>query len=134
MYTWKYSILFLGSQLGLIVSNVYTETVLLFLPFTVGFIIEEKNQFLNVFHWTCLTLRYIDLIFLWNLCSDLKEKAFYDNLNFLVFIIIIDIVISCCFEVIGCFDVEKRLCCNVLPSVMLQKRHFMMIWISWSLW
>lgn len=43
-----YSILFLGSQLGLIVSNVYTETVLLFLPFTVGFIIEEKNQFLNV--------------------------------------------------------------------------------------
>lgn len=33
--------------------------------------------------------------------NNAAEKAFYDNLNFLVFMIVIDIDISCCSKVIG---------------------------------
>lgn len=126
---------FLAFSVDWLCLYVFTETVLLFLfPFIVGFCIEGKKiNFWVYFTELALTLRYINLIFLWNLCGDLKGKAFYDNLNFLVFIIIIDIDKSCCFEVIGqCFDVKERLFCNVLPPIMLQKRHFMIIWTSWS--
>lgn len=106
-----------------------------FLSLLVFVLRGKKINFWVYFTELALTLRYINLIFLWNLCGDLKGKAFYDNLNFLVFIIIIDIDKSCCFEVIGqCFDVKERLFCNVLPPIMLQKRHFMIIWTSWSLW
>lgn len=128
---------FLAFSVDWLCLYVFTETVLLFLfPFIVGFCIEGKKiNFWVYFTELALTLRYINLIFLWNLCGDLKEKAFFDNLNFLVFIIIIDIDKSCCFEVIGqCFDVKERLFFNVLPPIMLQKRHFMIIWTSWSLW
>lgn len=106
-----------------------------FLSLLVFVLRGKKINFWVYFTELALTLRYINLIFLWNLCGDLKGKAFFDNLNFLVFIIIIDIDKSCCFEVIGqCFDVKERLFCNVLPPIMLQKRHFMIIWTSWSLW
>lgn len=106
-----------------------------FLSLLVFVLRGKKINFWVYFTELALTLRYINLIFLWNLCGDLKGKAFYDNLNFLVFIIIIDIDKSCCFEVIGqCFNVKERLFCNVLPPIMLQKRHFMIIWTSWSLW
>lgn len=106
-----------------------------FLSLLVFVLRGKKINFWVYFTELALTLRYINLIFLWNLCGDLKGKAFYDNLTFLVFIIIIDIDKSCCFEVIGqCFDVKERLFCNVLPPIMLQKRHFMIIWTSWSLW
>lgn len=106
-----------------------------FLSLLVFVLRGKKINFWVYFTELALTLRYINLIFLWNLCGDLKGKAFFDNLNFLVFIIIIDIDKSCCFEVIGqCFDVKERLFCNVLPPIMLQKGHFMIIWTSWSLW
>lgn len=106
-----------------------------FLSLLVFVLRGKKINFWVYFTELALTLRYINLIFLWNLCGDLKGKAFFDNLNFLVFIIIIDIDKSCCFEVIGqCFDVKERFFCNVLPPIMLQKRHFMIIWTSWSLW
>lgn len=106
-----------------------------FLSLLVFVLRRKKINFWVYFTELALTLRYINLIFLWNLCGDLKGKAFFDHLNFLVFIIIIDIDKSCCFEVIGqCFDVKERLFFNVLPPIMLQKRHFMIIWTSWSLW